>query len=75
MLIDGSAVSLANLSRPVVKQNVDNVNAKNNSLFAYMNAGLSIPKDGTTVAYMNANNSGSTSGSSGSSGGSTVCIA
>ncbi len=26
------------------------------SLFAYMNAGLNIPKDGTTLAYMNALN-------------------
>ena len=50
-------------------------NANNNSLFAYMNAGLSLPKDGTAIAYMNASNKPSSGSSSGSSGGSTVCIA
>ena len=74
MLIDNSAVSLINYSNPAVNQKVNKVNANSNSLFAYMNAGLNVPKDGTTIAYMNAsNNTGS--GSCGSSGGSTVCIA
>ena len=47
-------------------------------LFSYMNAGLRIPSDGTTIAYMNANNSNSGNGfgnnngsnNSGSKGGS-----
>lgn len=75
MLVDGSAVSLINYSNYAVNQNLNNTNANNSSLFAYMNAGLSVPKDGTNIAYMNASNCGSNSGSCGSSGGSTVCIA
>ena len=75
MLVDGSAVSLINYSNHAVNQKGNNVNGNNGALFAYMNAGLSIPSDGTTIAYMNANNSGSSSGSCGSSCGSTVCIA
>ena len=72
MLVDGSAVSLINYSNYAVNQNVNKAKANNSSLFTYMNAGLSIPKDGTSIAYMNANNS-SNSGSCGSSSGSSVC--
>ena len=75
MLVDGSAVSLINYSNHAVNQKVKNSNRNNGTLFAYMNAGLSIPKDGTSIAYMNANSGSSNSGSCGSSCGSTVCIA
>ena len=46
-------------------------------LFAYMNANLEIPGDGSTIAYMNASNSGSSNSDGGCSsiGGGCVYVA